>query len=116
MLLPFFSVILIHSSPLDEVAQNTPHFPGLENEQTVVARQFVFTGNVAIPTKRLERITAPYLGKSVSEIDLETLEERLEALYRAHGYKKVKVSVSSASHDGVITFHIVEGKKGPSAG
>jgi hemolysin activation/secretion protein len=51
---------------------------------------------------------AQYVHIPISETDLGEIEERVEALYKEKGYKRVGVFIPPKQKKGVLTIHIDE--------
>ena len=85
----------------------------LQPDQTIEVTQFIFSGNQAIATSTLERLTNPYLNKLLSQIDLSNIKQRIKLLYTAKGFSQVEVSVQSPKQKGIVEIMITEGKKNP---
>ncbi|EDT37597.1 Polypeptide-transport-associated domain protein ShlB-type [Burkholderia ambifaria MEX-5] len=72
-----------------------------------------FTGNGKLSQEELAAAMQSYIGRDVSDQDLEQMADRISDLYRAHGYGFTFTSVDPDSlQDGNIRFIIVEGKAG----
>ncbi|WP_168799637.1 ShlB/FhaC/HecB family hemolysin secretion/activation protein [Burkholderia sp. LS-044] len=72
-----------------------------------------FTGNEKLGQEELEAAVQSYIGRDVSDQDLEQMADRISDLYRTHGYGFTFTSVDPDSlQDGNIRFIIVEGKAG----
>ena len=124
-MLGILAVILIHSSPFDEIVQGEmapppppPQQPQMEPQpldlsggQTIQASQFIFTGNKAISSAQLQRLTNPFLYQSLSENDISEIEQRIQLLYRSKGYPDATAMVVGPVTSGTITIVIKEGEK-----
>lgn len=115
-MLELLAVIIIHSTPFDEVAQG-PDLPqknqefSLEGGKTIVVQEIQFQGNSAISTNQLKRMTNIYLNRPLAETDLEAIQNRITGLYHSKGYNQVKVSAAPNQKRGVLSIIIQEGKK-----
>jgi hemolysin activation/secretion protein len=69
-----------------------------------------FKGNTVIPTKDLDALAQPYVGKVISISELETLRQQLSKYYIEQGYVNSGVLLSPESSKGVIVFQVLEGK------
>ena len=116
-MLSLLTIIFIHSTPLEQLAQaDTPPTQkdqtlSLEGGKTVNVSAFEFTGNQAISTAELEKITKPYLNTSVSQSNLHAIMQKIEILYKSKGYTQVKVTVPAKQKSGTLTIVIKEGRK-----
>jgi len=120
-MLSIIAVILIHSSPFDEIAQGMS-FPkestdkkeksfSLKGGKTIEVKKFEFSGNQAITTSQLEQLTAPYLNRALSGTTLSVIKQRIEFFYKDKGYSDVQVSIPPNQKKDSLVFVIKEGKK-----
>ena len=112
------AVIMIHSSPIDEIVQglSPPKNRGtqplnLKDGKTIIVTQFQFSGNADIPTQQLQRLTNPYLNRILSESDLTEVEERISLLYKSKGYSSVQVIIPFKQQGSILMIAIKEGPK-----
>lgn len=117
-MIQLLSVIIIHSSPFDEVAQGPEppkqeKFQGfsLKGGKTIEVTQILFSGNQAISTKQLEQLVSQYENQMLTELQIEEIQERIELLYKSKGYDNVEVTVPKKQKSGTLEFVIKEGKK-----
>lgn len=117
MLLQLLSVLIIHSTPFDEVAQG-PSPPKasetplkLKDGKTVQVTQFRFSGNEAIPTQQLQSLVSNYENRILTEVELQEIQKRIEILYKSKGYLNVKVMIPEKQKSGSLEIVIQEGKK-----
>lgn len=76
-------------------------------------KQFGFTGNTKLSQAELAPLVEPYLGKDVSNLQLEQIAETISTLYRAHGYGFTSTMVEPAGlAHGNVMFSIMESKAG----
>ncbi len=117
------AVILIHSTPLDEIIvsstgdnaskQQQEEQPlSLQGGKTIAVTHFIFSGNQAIPTSQLQRLVTPYLNRSLSQEDINAIKQRIALFYQSKGYSQVKVMIPVNQESGALTVNITEGKKG----
>jgi hemolysin activation/secretion protein len=75
-----------------------------------VLRQIAVTGAVAIPRDRLATAYQPYLGKKVSQADLNAIATAVGDVYRAAGFHLSRAIVPPQDiRDGTIRLQVVEG-------
>ncbi|NGX38651.1 MAG: hypothetical protein K1000chlam2_01827 [Chlamydiae bacterium] len=121
-MLGLLAIILIHSSPFDEIAQGStgaappqqqmePQPLNLPSGETIQISQFLFTGNTAIPTSQLQRLTNPYLNKALSASEISLIEQRIQSLYSSIGYPNASAVVTGSPTSDTVTVIIKEGKK-----
>lgn len=113
-MLTALSVIFIHTTLCSEIAQGPPSQEkafSLKGDKTIAVRHFEFSGNSAIKTQQLERLTNPYLNHVLSESTLSEIKLRIEILYRSKGYSNVQVTIPPKQGEGTLSFVIREGKK-----
>lgn len=115
-MLGLLAVIIIHSTPFDELAQST-ELPqnnkefSLKGGRTIVVQEIQFQGNSAISTQQLQRVTNIYLNRPIAESDLAEIQEKVKNLYQNKGYSSVNVMIPAKPKGGVLTVIIDEGKK-----
>ena len=74
------------------------------------ARAIRITGNTVFSDEELGKITAPYVGREVTDEDLAALRQALTLKYVKAGYiNSGAVMPDQKVVDGVIEYHIVEG-------
>lgn len=116
-MIQLLSVLIIHSTPFDEVAQGPapPKGPtgalSLEGGKTIQVTQIQFSGNKAISTKQLERLVSQYANKMLAEFQIQEIKQRVTHFYKSHGYNDVQVKIPKKRSSGTLTVVIVEGKK-----
>ncbi|MDD5248401.1 MAG: ShlB/FhaC/HecB family hemolysin secretion/activation protein [Rhodocyclaceae bacterium] len=70
-----------------------------------------FVGNTVVSTADLQAVAAPFVGKTLSAADIETLREKATLLYVERGYvNSGAVLAADALDHGTLTLHIVEGR------
>jgi len=75
-----------------------------------VLRRVALTGAVAIPRERLATAYQPYLGKKVSQADLNAMATAVGDVYRAAGFHLSRAIVPPQDiQDGRIRLQVVEG-------
>ena len=71
--------------------------------------RFEAIGNTLLPAAELERLVAPYTGKSKDFSDIQRALEALEQAYRDRGYGVVQVTVPEQDITrGVVRFQVVQ--------
>jgi hemolysin activation/secretion protein len=69
-----------------------------------------FEGNTVLPERTLQVVAAPYVGKTVSLVQVNELAGRVTAAYRSAGYILVRAVVPPQQFgDGRLTLRIIEG-------
>lgn len=82
-------------------------------KQRHLVKQFRFSGNTKLSRAELTPLVQPYVGKEVTDLQLEQIAEAISARYRAHGYGFTSTMVEPAGlSQGIVVFSIVEGKAG----
>lgn len=109
-MLGILAVIMIHSSPFDELPQKSADFT-LKGGKTIVLNQIQFVGNKAVSTKELQELTNTYLNRAISESDLSAMEGEIKSYYERKGYKGTLVSIPSKPKGGVLVIQIKESQK-----
>ena len=115
-MLQILSILIIHSTPFDEVAQGPPPPKGLtgafslEEGKTIQVNQFQFSGNQAISSQDLNKLLSQYKNTMVSKVDLQTIQQNIVSFYKMKGYDDVKVSIPAKQTSETLTIVIVEGK------
>ena len=93
------------------VPQTAPAAPTLSQGARVLARAFRFTGNTVVPEAELQAIAAPFLGRELSNAELDDLRVRLTRHYVNAGYINSGAVIPDQDvSGGIITFQIVEGR------
>ena len=74
-------------------------------------QRFVVEGNTLLPARDVERIVAPFTGKSRDFGDVQRALEALEAAYVARGYSAVRVSIPEQDLvAGEVRLRVVEAR------
>ncbi|MCP5149109.1 MAG: ShlB/FhaC/HecB family hemolysin secretion/activation protein [Ectothiorhodospiraceae bacterium] len=69
-----------------------------------------FTGNTAIDTATLEAVAAPYVGRVVTNAELQQLRTALTRLYIERGYVNSGVIIPDQTlEQGIVEFRVIEG-------
>ena len=116
-MIQLLSVLIIHSTPFDEVAQGPapPKGPtealSLEGGKTIQVTQIHFSGNQAISTRQLEKLVNQYENKMLAEFQIQEIKQQVTLFYKSSGYNDVQVKISKKQKPGTLTVVIVEGKK-----
>jgi hemolysin activation/secretion protein len=75
-----------------------------------VLRHVAFTGAVAIPRERLATAYQPFIGKQVSQADLNAIASAVGDVYRAAGFHLSRAIVPPQDiQDGTIRLQVIEG-------
>lgn len=93
-----------------------PQIP-FSNQGTIRVKKFVFVGNTAFSTKKLESVTAPYAVGNITFTELQQAVNAVTSLYTSSGYIASGAFISAAQNQqtqltrgAVITIQVVEGK------
>ncbi|MCK9285775.1 MAG: hypothetical protein M0P39_16015 [Rhodocyclaceae bacterium] len=78
----------------------------------VLVRGFRFEGAVLIAASELSRMLGDNIGKELSLRQLQALTARITAYYGERGYLARAILPPQEIKDGVVVFHIVEGRRG----
>lgn len=78
----------------------------------VIVKAFVFQGALLIAKEDLGSLLQPYIGKELSFRQLQSLAFRIVAFYVERGYMARVVLPPQEIADGVVTYQIIEGKRG----
>ncbi|WP_151636942.1 ShlB/FhaC/HecB family hemolysin secretion/activation protein [Noviherbaspirillum aerium] len=75
--------------------------------------RFDIAGNTLLPAPHIDRILAPYTGKSRNFGDVQQALEALEAAYHAMGYHVVQVALPEQElNQGVVRLQVIETRLG----
>ncbi len=94
--------------------QNTLAPPPVTAPQTsFVLRRVVFTGASVFPAAQLDALAAEHIGKPVTLDDLDTLAQRVTALYHKAGFVFATAVVPVQEvKDGMVEISVIEGRLG----
>ena len=103
------------STPPPTVTLPSPAGPAKERAGallgSVFAQKIVVTGSSVFSAEDIARVTAPYVNRTVTTEELESLRRALTLLYINRGYINSGAIIPDQTVvDGVITFQIIEGK------
>ena len=89
----------------DDPASTTPN---------IVLSRLVFVGNTALTHAELDRVAAPWLGRTLDGDDLRALRDALTLAYVERGFvtSGARISPGALGSDGALTIEIVEGELG----
>jgi hemolysin activation/secretion protein len=101
--------------PPVQVLPPLPPSPGEKPEALpflrVYVREIEITGNTVFSDEELAKITAPYINRELTSEDLEALRLALTYYYINRGYINSGAIIPDQTvTQGVVTFHIIEGK------
>lgn len=103
------SALAALAQPAFELPPVAPVAPQAFETQPV--QRFVFEGAKVVPLAELERLAAPFAGRTLSRDDLETLRQRLTRHLVELGYVNSGVLLAEpAVVDGAVRFRVVEGR------
>lgn len=75
--------------------------------------QLAISGNTVIPTRELESVAVPYLGRAISDAEIEALRQELTQHYVKLGFINSGVlTQAETTRDGILGFRVIEGKIG----
>lgn len=103
----------------DQAAKSTQQRPALGSVSStkeeasspkVKISSFVFNGNNSIPSFELEQVVKPYIGKSLSFLDLQAVTAKVSDYYAAKGYLAKVYLPKQEISNGNIIISIIEGK------
>ena len=78
---------------------------------SVLVHAFRFEGHTVFTTPELERLTAPWVGRSVTWLELEQARTAVTQAYVSMGYiNSGAVMVGPPGADGVVTLRLIEGR------
>lgn len=72
----------------------------LPGGETISVSAFTFTGNKAIKTQDLERLTNPYLNRPLAEAEIDSICSRIKSLYNQQGYPDAEVYAAAKKGKG----------------
>ncbi|MDN7598099.1 POTRA domain-containing protein, partial [Burkholderia multivorans] len=100
------------TAPLDSTVEQT-RTSKKELVKHYKIKEIRFTGNDKLSREELDPFVSRYIGKDVSDHDLESMSEKISNAYREAGYGFTFTSVDPEGlEDGRVKFVIVEGKAG----
>jgi len=80
---------------------------------TVLVKGFAFSGNTVLSQTDLETLTQPYVGRSLSLAELESVAALVTEHYRGKGYTLASTYVPQQQiRFGIVTIAILEGRVG----
>src|SRR5579871_119618 len=87
--------------------------PPLSGAPTFQLKAIKFTGHTVISDEALQQVAVPYIGRTVTAADLESLRQRLTVAYVQKGYiNSGAILPDQQVADGVVTYQIIEGRLG----
>jgi hemolysin activation/secretion protein len=101
-------------SPLKTIP-SLPQTPTINELPNLKVTKFIYIGNTVISTKRLDRLTAPFLNKALTPIDLQEIQKTITDFYNTSGYTNSGAFIDKADNasfkldNAVLTIRIVEG-------
>ena len=78
--------------------------------ETLLVKQFIFTGNTAIHSDVLANAVAQYLNRPLTFSDLQNAAAALAMIYREKGYIAAATIPKQVVKVGIVRFHIVESR------
>ena len=135
-MLSFLSVILIYSSPLNQLAQG-PTAPSNSNQgqtqssqsqpqgesqkkskqlvplfldggETIAVSSFNFSGNSQVPASELEQLVRPYLNQSIAQSDLGAIKGRIQSYYQSKGFPQPQIMIPTQENPSTLNIIIKE--------
>lgn len=94
---------------IESQSQDTPE----DSSTKVIVKDFVFEGNVSVPSDDLKSVAEAYLNKEITFADLKKLCRRVQSFYQLKGYFLVRVVLPPQEvKDGIIKIQVIEGSIG----
>ena len=79
----------------------------------IVVKGFKFAGNASVPTADLERLLAPYTGKTADLAKLREAADRVSEEYQRRGLDLARAYIPAQTiQDGVVEIDVLEGRLG----
>ncbi len=78
--------------------------------ETLLVRQFTFSGNTAVRSDVLARVVEPYLNRPLTFGELQNAAAALALVYRERGYVAAATIPKQVVKGGIVLFHIVESR------
>jgi len=83
------------------------------SDTTVLVKGFLFSGNTVVSQAELEALTQPYVGRSLTLADLESVAALVTDRYKSNGYTLASTYVPQQQiRFGIVTIAILEGRVG----
>jgi hemolysin activation/secretion protein len=101
-------------SPLKTIP-SLPQSPTINELPNLKVTKFIYVGNTVVSTKRLNQLTASFLNKALTPIDLQEIQKTITDFYNTRGYTNSGAFIDSADNasfkldNAVLTIRIVEG-------
>lgn len=117
MLLPLLSIFIIHSTPFDEIIQESSFskdaedFSKFDNKESFRVLRFQFFGNREISNQQLENLLSSYKSFYITKVEIKKIISQIESFYIGRGYSNVKVMNLKKKKPGNIEVFIKEGNK-----
>lgn len=91
--------------------QPAPDMPATQSTEGIMLKRVVFRGNKAVSTAELDAVAKPWIGRTVSDADIETLRQQLTRAYINLGYINSGALLAPADQQtaGEVVFNVVEG-------
>lgn len=84
---------------------------GMEEQKLVTITRIRIEGNTVLTKNQILPVIQPYLGKSVSNNDLQQLRYQISELYFKNGYVNSGVILPDQEiSNGIVVFHAIEGE------
>lgn len=102
------------SAPAAPAADATPAQPGASAPAaSFLLQDLRLNGAQALDAEALRATTAPYIGRTVTLADLESLAQAITQLYRERGYFLAQAVVPVQTvQDGIVEVSVIEGRIG----
>lgn len=72
--------------------------------------RIVISGNTAVPSATLDAIAVDYVGRAISDEDLQALRKRIDEVYAGAGFRTSRATIPNQDIDsGVLRIDVVEG-------
>lgn len=98
--------------PAVEVIRQPAQSPEKSPTTAIVIKRFEFSGNTAITTAELEKISSGLVGQKVTLKDLRILADKISDVYRERGYMVARAFIPAQKiQNGVVEIQIIEGRR-----
>ncbi len=78
--------------------------------ETLLVKQFIFSGNTAVRSDVLATLVEPYLNRPLTFNELQNAAAALALVYREKGYIAAATIPKQVVKGGIVRFHIVESR------
>lgn len=78
--------------------------------ETLLVKQFIFSGNTAVRSDVLAKLVEPYLNRPLTFNELQNAAAALALVYREKGYIAAATIPKQVVKGGIVRFHMVESR------